>query len=52
MNLANKDIDGGISLLAVVIENNALLESVADLMIKTAAGDNEEIKETLSSYFE
>jgi hypothetical protein len=48
--LKNKQIDTMLSMTNILIQNNALLESIADLIIKTSAKDDEHKKE-LSEYF-
>jgi hypothetical protein len=48
--LKNKQIDAQMSMTNILIQNNALLESIADLIIKTSAKDDKRKKE-LREYF-
>ncbi len=48
--LKDKQLDTLLSMMNILIQNNALLESIADLIIKTSAKDEEHEKE-LDKFF-
>ncbi len=40
-----------VSTISILLENNALLESLADLLIKTSAGNDHVLSQQLSDFF-
>ena len=49
--LKNSSIDVFPTTLALLMRNNALLESLADLLIKIEGKDDEQYKKELNAYF-
>lgn len=49
-DLKDKEFDALMSMTNILIQNNALLESIADLIIKTSAKDDKQ-KVELNEYF-
>ncbi|MGB1120899.1 MAG: hypothetical protein ACPG3Z_02815 [Saprospiraceae bacterium] len=49
--LKNKKFNYQLSVISLLLENNALIESVADLIIKTSSKNNENYQKELFDFF-